>query len=157
MPDAVQPETTPEKLASKPKLRPVFSPRERPGGTGAAPKHVKDHIGVPTVYALPRARRWLDDHGMGHMTLCVTGGLRTPPDIAKALALGADAVALSVHPDPDAARVDSTCQLDFDAFAALLRGLPDTFRELAQELDTPPPTSVTTPPLHAIQAERNAS
>jgi len=67
----------------------------RPGGTGAAPQHVKDHIGVPTVYALPRARRWLDAHGMGHVSLCVTGGFRTPPDVAKALALGADAVALA--------------------------------------------------------------
>jgi glutamate synthase domain-containing protein 2 len=67
----------------------------RPGGTGAAPKHVKDHIGIPTVYALPRARKWLDEHDMGHITLCVTGGFRTPPDIAKALALGADAVAVA--------------------------------------------------------------
>lgn len=67
----------------------------RPGGTGAAPKHVKDHIGIPSVYALPRARKWLDDHGMSHITLCVTGGFRTPPDIAKALALGADAVAVA--------------------------------------------------------------
>lgn len=67
----------------------------RPGGTGAAPKHVKDHIGIPTVYALPRARKWLDEHGMGHITLCVTGGFRTPPDIAKAIALGADAVAVA--------------------------------------------------------------
>ncbi len=67
----------------------------RPGGTGAAPKHVKDHIGIPTVYALPRARKWLDEHGMGHITLCVTGGFRTPPDLAKAIALGADAVAVA--------------------------------------------------------------
>lgn len=67
----------------------------RPGGTGAAPLHVKDHIGIPTVYALPRARRWLDDQGMGHVTLLVTGGFRTPAEIAKALALGADAVAIA--------------------------------------------------------------
>jgi glutamate synthase domain-containing protein 2 len=67
----------------------------RPGGTGAAPVHVKDHVGIPTVYALPRARKWLDDHGMGHVTLCVTGGFRTPADIGKALALGADAVAIA--------------------------------------------------------------
>lgn len=67
----------------------------RPGGTGAAPKHVKDHVGVPTVYALPRARKWLDDHGMDHVTLCVTGGFRTPADVGKALALGATAVAVA--------------------------------------------------------------
>ncbi|HEX9923201.1 MAG TPA: glutamate synthase-related protein [Anaerolineae bacterium] len=67
----------------------------RPGGTGAAPIHVKDHVGVPTVYALPRARKWLDDHGMSQVTLCVTGGFRTPADIGKALALGADAVAIA--------------------------------------------------------------
>lgn len=67
----------------------------RPGGTGAAPTHVKDNIGIPTVYALPRARKWLDAHGMGHISLLVTGGFRTPPDVAKGLALGADAVAVA--------------------------------------------------------------
>jgi len=67
----------------------------RGGGTGAAPLHVKDNIGVPTVFAIPRARKWLDDHGVKDVTLCVTGGFRTSADIAKALALGADAVALA--------------------------------------------------------------
>ncbi len=67
----------------------------RPGGTGAAPVHVKDHIGLPTVYALPRARKWLDDHGVTDVTLCVTGGFRTSADVAKALAMGADAVAIA--------------------------------------------------------------
>lgn len=67
----------------------------RAGGTGAAGKHVKDNICVPTVYAIPRARKWLDDHGVKDVTLCVTGGFRTSADIAKALALGADAVALA--------------------------------------------------------------
>ncbi len=66
----------------------------RQGGTGAAGKHVKDNICVPTVYAIPRARKWLDDHG-SDVKLLVTGGFRTGPDIAKAIALGADAVALA--------------------------------------------------------------
>jgi glutamate synthase domain-containing protein 2 len=67
----------------------------RGGGTGAAPVHVKDNICVPLVYALPRARRWLDEHRHLDITLVATGGLRTPSDFAKALALGADCVAIS--------------------------------------------------------------
>ncbi|NOG51440.1 MAG: Rieske 2Fe-2S domain-containing protein [Chloroflexi bacterium] len=67
----------------------------RAGGTGAAGKHVKDNICVPTVYAIPRARKWLDDHGVTGVKLMVTGGFRTAPDVAKAIALGADAVALA--------------------------------------------------------------
>lgn len=67
----------------------------RAGGTGAAGKHVKDNICVPTVYAIPRARKWLDEHGVDDVKLIVTGGFRTAPDMAKALALGADAIALA--------------------------------------------------------------
>lgn len=67
----------------------------RAGGTGAAGKHVKDNICVPSVFAIPRARKWLDDHRRKDIALLVTGGFRTSADIAKALALGADAVALA--------------------------------------------------------------
>lgn len=67
----------------------------RGGGTGAAPRIFRDHISVPTMAALPRARRHIDASGRNEITLIVTGGLRTAPDIAKALALGADAVALA--------------------------------------------------------------
>jgi methylamine---glutamate N-methyltransferase subunit C len=65
------------------------------GGTGAAPTHVKDHVGIPSIFALIRARRWLDDHGVRDVQLIATGGFRTPDEMAKALALGADAVALA--------------------------------------------------------------
>lgn len=67
----------------------------RGGGTGAAPRIFRDHISVPTMAALARARRHLDRSGRFDITLVATGGLRTAPDIAKALALGADAVALA--------------------------------------------------------------
>lgn len=66
----------------------------RGGGTGAGPVFVKDNTCLPPVYALHRARRFLDQAGCA-ATLCVTGGFRDSADIAKALAMGADAVALA--------------------------------------------------------------
>jgi methylamine---glutamate N-methyltransferase subunit C len=66
----------------------------RGGGTGAAPLIFRDHISVPTMVALPRARRHLD-RVAPDVTLLITGGLRTPADFAKALALGADGIAVS--------------------------------------------------------------
>ncbi|MEQ9811530.1 MAG: glutamate synthase-related protein [Azospirillaceae bacterium] len=67
----------------------------RGGGTGAAPIIFRDNISVPTIPALARARRHLNRLGRGDVTLIITGGLRKPADFIKALALGADAVALS--------------------------------------------------------------
>ena len=70
----------------------------RGGGTGAAPIIFRDNISVPTIPALARARRHLDRLGRQDITLVITGGLRKPADFAKALALGADAIALSNAP-----------------------------------------------------------
>jgi len=68
----------------------------RGGGTGAAPEMFRNHISVPTIPALARARRFLDKQGAtGRVTLIITGGLRVPIDFVKALALGADGVAIS--------------------------------------------------------------
>jgi glutamate synthase domain-containing protein 2 len=67
----------------------------RGGGTGAAPTIFRDTISVPTIAALPRARRHLDLAGARDVSLIATGGLRRPQDMVKALALGADAVAVS--------------------------------------------------------------
>ncbi|MBP1928260.1 glutamate synthase domain-containing protein 2/rubredoxin [Methanolinea mesophila] len=66
----------------------------RPGGTGAAPKFVKAATSVPTIFALCRAREFLDREGADGVSLVITGGLRVSSDFAKALAMGADAVAI---------------------------------------------------------------
>lgn len=67
----------------------------RGGGTGAAPDLFKQNISVPTMGAIARARRHLDRVGAHDVTLVATGGLRTESEFAKALALGADAVAIA--------------------------------------------------------------
>ena len=67
----------------------------RGGGTGAAPVIFRDNISVPTIPALARARRYLDQQGRQDISLVITGGLRLPADFIKALALGADAIAVS--------------------------------------------------------------
>jgi len=67
----------------------------RGGATGAAPLLFRDNISVPTIPALARARDHLDKCKANSVTLVITGGLRTAPDFIKALALGADAIAIS--------------------------------------------------------------
>ncbi len=77
----------------------------RPGATGAALKFIKAATSVPTVFALFRARKFLDDRGGTKISLIITGGLRVSSDFAKALALGADAIAIGT-----AALVACGCQ-----------------------------------------------
>lgn len=76
----------------------------RGGATGASPKLVRDSTSVPTVYALYRARKYLDEVG-ADIQLVITGGLRVSSDFAKALAMGADAVAVA-----SAAMIAAACQ-----------------------------------------------
>lgn len=66
----------------------------RGGATGASPKIVKDATTVPTIYALYRARKYLDEHNED-ISLIITGGLRTSADFAKAIAMGTDAIAIA--------------------------------------------------------------
>lgn len=67
----------------------------RAGATGAAPRFVKDATSVPTIYALSRAVRYFRENKVTGVSLIITGGLRISPDIAKAIAMGADVVALA--------------------------------------------------------------
>ena len=68
----------------------------RGGATGASPVMLRDASSVPTIYALARARRALDELDPERkVSLVITGGLRVAADIVKVLAMGADAVALA--------------------------------------------------------------
>ncbi|MGI6154135.1 MAG: glutamate synthase-related protein [Christensenellaceae bacterium] len=76
----------------------------RGGATGASPKLIRDATSVPTVFALHRARKFLDENGLD-IDLVITGGLRVSTDFAKALAMGANAVAIA-----SAALMAAACQ-----------------------------------------------
>ena len=67
----------------------------RAGATGSAPKQIKAATSVPTIYALYRARNYLDAHDAAGVSLVITGGLRVSSDFIKAIAMGADAVAIA--------------------------------------------------------------
>ncbi|MCI5891892.1 MAG: glutamate synthase-related protein [Clostridiales bacterium] len=66
----------------------------RGGATGSSPLLLREATTVPTVYALHRARKYLDSVN-SDISLVITGGLRVSADFAKALAMGADAVAVA--------------------------------------------------------------
>ena len=76
----------------------------RGGATGSSPLMLRDATSVPTVYALARARKYLDNAG-SDAALVITGGLRVSADFAKAIAMGADAVAVA-----SSALIAAACQ-----------------------------------------------
>jgi glutamate synthase domain-containing protein 2 len=63
------------------------------GGTGAAPKIIRDNVGLPIEFALAAVDQRLRDEGIrNRVTVIAGGGIRNAGDIVKAIALGADAV-----------------------------------------------------------------
>ena len=76
----------------------------RGGSTGASPKLIRDSTSVPTVFALSRARKYLDEYE-SDISLTITGGLRVSSDFAKALAMGANAIAIGTG-----AMIAAACQ-----------------------------------------------
>ena len=76
----------------------------RGGATGSSPLLLRESTTVPTVFALARARKYLDSIN-SDISLVITGGLRVSSDFAKALAMGADAVAIA-----SAAMIAAACQ-----------------------------------------------
>lgn len=76
----------------------------RGGATGSSPYFLREATSVPTIYALYRARKYLDSI-RSDISLVITGGLRVSADFAKAIAMGADAVAIA-----SAALMAAACQ-----------------------------------------------
>ncbi len=65
------------------------------GGTAATQEVFIEHVGIPTLAAIPQAVQALKEMGMHRkVQLIVSGGIRNGADVAKCMALGADAVAI---------------------------------------------------------------
>jgi len=63
------------------------------GATGAAPKAIRDNVGIPIELALASVDTRLRQEGIrNHASLVISGGIRNSADVVKAIALGADAV-----------------------------------------------------------------
>jgi glutamate synthase domain-containing protein 2 len=63
------------------------------GGTGAAPKAIRDNVGIPIEFALAAVDQRLRDEGIrNRVSIIAGGGIRNAADVIKAIALGADAV-----------------------------------------------------------------
>jgi len=76
----------------------------RGGATGASPKTLKDASSIPTIFALYRAKKYILENNL-EIDLVITGGLRVPSDFSKAIAMGADAIAIA-----SAALMATVCQ-----------------------------------------------
>ena len=65
------------------------------GGTGAAPVRIRDNVGIPVELALAAVdQRLRDEHIRSQISIIVSGSIRNAADVAKAIALGADAVSI---------------------------------------------------------------
>ena len=99
------------------------------GGTAASPEILQEHTGIPTLAAVVRGARALEDLGLyGEVQLIIAGGIRNGVDVAKALALGADAVYIGTA-----------------ALIALNCNRPSTSRTTRRSAPSPAPATTATP------------
>ncbi|MCB2188104.1 MAG: alpha-hydroxy-acid oxidizing protein [Deltaproteobacteria bacterium] len=103
------------------------------GGTGAAPDIAKKNIAMPIEYAIPLVHRFLVEEGIrDQITLVASGGLRSAWDVAKAIALGADAIVIGTA---DMVALECIRCANCESGRGCPRGIATTDSELAQAFD----------------------
>ena len=102
------------------------------GGTGAAPRVFRDHVGIPLEVAIASADRELCNQGLrNEVSLIACGGIRESADVAKAIVLGADAVYIGT-----AALVAMGCRVCGSCYQGLCPwGIATQRPDLVQRLD----------------------
>jgi len=102
------------------------------GGTGAAPKVLRDHVGIPIEAAISSIDQKLRGHGIrNEVSLIASGGIRSSADVTKAIALGADAVYIGT-----AALIALGCRVCGKCYTGLCPwGISTQKEELVNRLD----------------------
>jgi glutamate synthase domain-containing protein 2 len=102
------------------------------GGTGAAPKVFRDNVGIPIEAAIASVDQKLNDQGIRNkVSVIASGGIRNSADIAKSIALGADAVYIGT-----AALISMGCRVCGNCYRGLCPwGIATQREDLVSRLD----------------------
>jgi glutamate synthase domain-containing protein 2/ferredoxin len=102
------------------------------GGTGAAPDIAKKNIAMPIEYAIPKVHKFLVAEGIRDgVVIMASGGLRTPHDVLKAIALGADGAVIGTA---EMVAMGCTRCSNCESGRGCPRGIASTDRQLIQQM-----------------------